>query len=71
MLATAKFETIKPSRKPPSCRVFQKYEIEVFAELDHIRSLNDISLSSLETMGIDFSLNCGKAMLTNKKLVNL
>ena len=55
--ATAILETIKPSRKPPTIRVFQKDEMGMFTKQDQIRSLNDITEISLKTIGLDFMIN--------------
>ena len=62
--ATAILETIKPSRKPPTIRVFQKDEMDMFTKQDQITSLNDITESSLKTIGLDFFMNREEDFLT-------
>ena len=62
--ATAILETIKPSRKPPTVRVFQKEEMGIFSKQDQIKSLNDITQISLTTNGLDFMLNREQDFIT-------
>ena len=56
IMSKQKLETIKPSRKPPSGRVFQKDEMDVFTKLDHRKSLSDTYQSSSKSMRIFFML---------------
>lgn len=62
MLATAILETIKPSIKLPTHRVFQRDETDMFTKKDQVRTLNDITLSSFETMGLDFMIKREKIL---------
>ena len=54
---TAVLETIKSSsRKPPTVRILQKDEMNMFIKQDQINSLDDITQTSLKTTGLDSPL---------------
>ena len=62
--ATAILETIKPLKKPPKIRIFQKDEVDIFTKQDQTISLNDITEGTLKTIALNFMIYGEEGFLT-------